>query len=359
MCNILDYVRTYGNETFLERHFSSADALVLAQLSYMDWSDKVPRMKDNKDFVTLKEILYSGDLEPMIRGSVFKEDNRALFYQTAGSRRFGMIRMNYFTEVWNTERNLQMSAVTFLLPCNRACVTFRGTDESLNGWRESFSMVYRFPIPAQEYASIYLKQVAKRIDCPLIVCGHSKGGNLAVYAAADCGEELGNRIRRIYNFDGPGFWPEFLKEDRYCRIAPRIRKYVAPESFIGLLLKDTTQTFMVACNSHGMEQHDPYQWELFHGRIRKVSKHNIEKRKSGEQLNCRILGMSKEKARDVIDSFFKAAGDSGLKKLSEIKGDYVLDVFKNFYGQHKYDRESLIVFARLMLYMLPGRKILR
>lgn len=359
MCNILDYIRTYGNETFLERHFSSADALVLAQLSYMDWTGKVPQIKDNQKFVTLKEILYSGDLETMIRGSVFKENNRALFYQAANSQRFGTIQLNYYAEVWNAERNLQMSALTFLLPCNRACVTFRGTDGSLNGWKESFSMVYRFPIPAQEYASMYLKKVAGYMDCPLIVCGHSKGGNLAVYAAADCGAEVQNRINRVYNFDGPGFWPEFLKEERYCRIAPRIRKYVAPESFIGLLLKDSSKSFMVECNSHGMRQHDPYQWELFHGRIRKVGRYNKEKRKAGEHLNSSILAVSKEKARGVIESFFKVATDSGVKKLSELNGDYVLEVFKNFRRNRQYDRKSAVVLAKLLLYLLPGRKILR
>lgn len=359
MGNILDYVRTYGNETFAERHFSSADALVLAQLSYMDWSSAVPQIKDSKDFISLHETLYIGDLEPMIRGSVFKEENRALYYQTVNSRRFGEIKLNFYTEINSNDQNLQLSAVTFLLPCNRACVAFRGTDESLNGWRESFSMVYRFPVPAQEYAATYLQQVAERLKCPLIVCGHSKGGNLAVYASVKNSEFVRNRICRIYNFDGPGFWDEFLEDKAYRSMKDKIRKYVAPESFIGLLLKDDIHSFMVQCRQHGMEQHDPYQWELFHGRLRKACRYKQERRDYGEQLNTRILAVSKDKAQVVIDSFFKATEDSGLKKLSEIKADHALEILHNFRDNHMYDRESMIVLARLLIYMLPGRKILR
>lgn len=359
MCNILDYVRTYGNETFTERHFCSADALVLAQLSYMDWSSAVPEMKDNEDFISLHDTLYIGDLDPMIRGSVFKEGNRALFYQTANSRRFGSIKLNYYTEIWNEERNQQMSALTFLLPCKRACITFRGTDESLNGWKESFSMVYRFPVPAQEYAAVYLQQVAERIEYPLIVCGHSKGGNLGVYASANCGKRVQERIRRIYNFDGPGFWDEFLKDEGYKSIADKIRKYVAPESFIGLLLRDDTNTFMVECKAHGMEQHDPYQWELFGGRLRRACRYHQERREAGKRLNERILSVSREKAGNVIESFFKAATDSGVQKLSELNANYALEVLRNFHRNGRYDRESIVVLARLLLYLLPGRKILR
>ena len=359
MSNILDYVRTYGGDSFRERRFCSADALVLAQLAYMNWQSAVPTLKDNGAHITLHETLYCGDLEHIIRGSVFKEENRALFYQTANSRRFGTLRLNYYSEVWNEERNLQMSAITFLFPEGGLCVGFRGTDESLNGWKESFSMVYRFPVPAQEYAATYLYRVARLTKGSMIVCGHSKGGNLAVYASVKGGEEIGRRIKRIYNFDGPGFWDDFFKEKNYDAIACKIRKYVAPESFIGLLLKDMGKTFMVECKARGMEQHDPYRWEVYNGRLRKVYRYKRERRKAGEQLNQRILRASKEKSRDVIDAFFKAATDSGLHKLSELNADYALEVLKNFHGKYVYDRESLIVFARLMIYMLPGRKILR
>lgn len=359
MCNILDYVRTYGKDSMLERHFCSADALVLAQLSYIDWESAVPGIKENKDFITLKETMYSGNVEKMVKGSVFKEENRALFFQAAASRRFSEVKLNFFTEIINEERNLQMAAMTFLLPCGRACITFRGTDDTLNGWKENFSMVYRFPVPAQEYAAAYLYQVAERMPCPLIVCGHSKGGNLAVYAAAKCGENVQRRIRRIYNFDGPGFWDAFMEDEDYGRIALRIRKYVAPESFIGLLLRDDSNTFMVECTSHGMLQHDPYRWEMYKGRLRKAHKYNKEKREVGVQLNSKIVLLPKDKSKLVIESFFAAVEKSGLCRLSQLNSDYAIEVLRNFHESHVYDKDSLIVLARLLFYLIPGRKILR
>lgn len=359
MCNILDYVRTYGKDSMKERHFCSADALVLAQLSYINWSSAIPELKDNKPFISLRETLYAGNVEQMVRGSVFKESNRDLFYLTANSPRFGGIKMNFYVEMWNIERNMQVSALTCILPCGMACVIYMGTDESLNGWQENFSMVYRFPVPAQEYACIYLRQVAKQISEPLILCGHSKGGNLAAYAAAMCGAEIQNRIRRIYNFDGPGFWTNFLESKEYASIRPRIRKYLAPESLIGLLLTDDARTFIVECNAHGMLQHDPYQWELFNGRLRKARKFNAEKRKAAEQLNKKILTISKDKAETVIESFFEALNDCGLSKLSEVNSDYALAVLKKFHSHGIYDRDCIYVLARILIYLIPGRKILR
>lgn len=359
MCNILDYVRTYGNQTFKERHFSSVDALVLAQLSYMDWDSAVPKIKDNGAFVRLQDTLYLGELEPMIQRSVFKKGNRDLFIQMANSKRFGDVKLNFYTQISNEERNLQLSAITFLLPCGWACVTYRGTDESLNGWRENFSMVYRYPVPAQEYATVYLQQVAEYLSCPLIVCGHSKGGNLAVYAAAKCGEKIQKRIRRVYNFDGPGFRDEFIKDAGFQSIERRVRKYVAPESIVGLLLKDSTDTFMVESRSHGMRQHDPYQWELFGGRMRKACHYNKERRKAGERLNQKILKVSPLRAGEVIESFFGAAKDSGLERLTEMDADYAICVLKNFHKNGMYDRDSVLVLTHLLLFMMPGRKILQ
>ncbi len=359
MCNILDYVRTYGKDTMLERHFCSADALVLAQLAYIDWETAVPGIKHNKDFISLKDTMHYGNVEKMVKGSVFKEENRALFFQAAASPRFSEVKLNFYAEIINEEMNLQMAAITFLLPCGRACVTFRGTDDTLNGWKENFSMVYRFPVPAQEYATAYLYRVAKRLDCPLIVCGHSKGGNLAVYASAKCGENVQGRIRRIYNFDGPGFWDAFMEGADYARVALRIRKYVTPESFIGLLLRDDSNTFMVKCNEHGMLQHDPYNWEMYKGRLRKAQKYNQDKRAAGQNLNNKIMALSKDRARLVIDSFFEAVKCSGLNRLSELNSNYALEILRNFHENRVYDKDSLMVLTRLLFYLIPGRKILR
>lgn len=359
MSNILDYVRIYGNESMEERRFSSADALVLAQLSYIRWENAVPGLKHNMDFISLRDTMYAGDVEEMVKGSVFKEDNRALFFLAANSRRFGEVKINFFAEVKEEEQNLQIAAMTFLLPCGVACVTFRGTDDSLNGWKENFSMVYRFPVPAQEYAAAYLYHVGRNLTCPLVVCGHSKGGNLAVYAAAKCGQEIQGKIRRVYNFDGPGFWEEFIEGKEYGRIALRIRKYVAPESFIGLLLSDNSNSFMVECKEHGMLQHDPYRWELFRGRLRKAQRYNQDRRNSGIALNERILSISREKAKGVIESFFAAVEKSGLCQLSELNSNYAMEVMKQFRGTCVYDKETLLVMVRLLIYLVPGRKILR
>ena len=294
-----------------------------------------------------------------MKGTVFKEGNRDLFHLTASSHRFGGMKLNYYVSVQDKTRNLQFSAITCILPCGLHCVIFMGTDESLNGWQENFSMVYRYPVPAQEFADMYLKQVMLRVSGPVILCGHSKGGNLAVYAAAMCERNLQKRIRRIYNFDGPGFCGEFLKQAGYRRILSRIRKYAAPESLIGMLLKDESGMFLVESTGHGMLQHDPYRWELFGGRLRKAQRYSIAKRKSKEALNEKICNMSKEKAKLVIEHFFAVAEEGGVEKLSEITPETAVAVLRNLRRGGYYDRDCIYILARILLYLLPGRRILR
>lgn len=131
------------------------------------------------------------------------------------SRRFAKMRLNYYTNLTDKEMQMQFSAVTFLLEDGTVYVAFRGTDETIVGWREDFDMALKSPIPSQTAARLYLRHIAEYTgDAPLMIGGHSKGGNEAVFAAMETEPQIQDRIRAVYCFDGPGFREDIYRKGR-------------------------------------------------------------------------------------------------------------------------------------------------
>lgn len=354
MCNIIGYLQEHGQETFRERVFGATDALILSQLSYINWSGIVKERKEPETGCYLKEILQMGKERQIIKGSFFGPQNLSLFTLCASSRRFGNVRIFAYKECCKKNISMQFSAVSFQLASDVICVVFRGTDESVTGWQENFSMVYRFPVPAQKMAVRYLEEVAGTASARIVVTGHSKGGNLAVYASAKCSPFVQKKLQIVYNFDGPGFWEEFLAEESYRRIAGRIRKYVVPESLVGLLLKNEGRTYMVESDAHGMMQHDPYRWQIADCKLKRAQHYNSEKRLRGELLNERILQLPKEDARKLIDSFFDAIKTRGVVTVTKLKADDTLVVLKHFIEENGYNKEAVAVLGDLVLCFIPS-----
>ncbi len=355
MCNIIGYLQEHGSETFEERNFGATDALILSQVSYVNWSGIVRENKTPENGCSMKEILTLGKERQIVKGSFFGPQNLCLVSICASSKRFRDVKMFAYKSCHKKSVHLQFAAVSFLLPGNKICVVFRGTDETVNGWQENFSMVYRFPVPAQELAVKYLEELMEENpSAKIVVAGHSKGGNLAVYAAAKCKEELQKRIRRVYNFDGPGFWEEFLGEESYRRIAERIRKYVVPESLVGILLRNEGRTYMVESSGRGMMQHDPFQWEILDYRLKRATHYDLEKRRKGELLNEKILRLPREDARKLIDSFFHAVNKRGIGDITQMKLDDTLAVVRGFAEESSYNREAVSVLGSLVVYFVPS-----
>lgn len=369
MCNLIGYVKEYGNESFKERPFGAVDALVLSQLSYLHWNYAILELNSKEETdgkesqksdrgVALKNFDVSSNcpqkMRKLFENSGFDKSNRRLLYEVSKSRRFADIEIKDYDEESDSESNKQFCGMTFRISDKLSCIVFRGTDMTINGWKENFSMIYRHPVPAQERAKDYLNQAAKNTKSSLVICGHSKGGNLAVYAAVKCDEEIRDRIKRIYNFDGPGFCNDFFSLNEYLKVSDRIRKYVAPESYVGLLLYNYGPEYMVKCKDHGMAQHDAFKWEIGeHNFIRDMSK--TSKRAEGERLNERILALSAPKAKVVIDSFFDVSSQNRIENINEINAEYVLHVLKNLSEQGGIDLASVGVMKDMVIYMMAGR----
>ena len=209
---MLEYLKWRGDLTFDERGLNEVDALLFSLISYEDFGNI---LEDNA--LTLKEVsdvFFLTHNEEDLRNRVtFTNRSYEILKAAASSKRFGsLILSNYVNEI-DDEQDLQFCAMTIEHKNKWKYIVFRGTDDTLVGWKEDFQMTYKQEVLSQKKAVEYvhrifnqdtlITKVFQTID--YYVGGHSKGGNLAIYASGHVSKMIQKRIVRIDNFDGPGF----------------------------------------------------------------------------------------------------------------------------------------------------------
>lgn len=249
MSYLPDYITWRGDLPFAADPANDLDTLVMAALSYID----LPA--ETQVFAQCAKSVPPDDPDDHFRGEC-----RRLLQQIAKSSRFGALTVRDAVSVLNDE--IQFAAMTVDLPDGTHIIAFRGTDGSLTGWREDFAMSFESPVPAQAAAQKYLERHLTQDAGDVIVTGHSKGGNLAVYAAAHTKADLQGRIRRVVSFDGPGVDDETAASDGYAAVASRIIAYVPQFAVVGLLMAAHPVHRVVMSDNNGIMQHDPFSWEV-------------------------------------------------------------------------------------------------
>ena len=248
MANILDYLDWRGDLQISERGFNEVDNLLLAELCYLDFGGIVPPGFDAP--VPLQEAMRRYDVlrEHESMGVLVPDQIPELGRRMAASARFsGLLLCGYENKI-DDETQTQFSALTLLLPDGTAYVAFRGTDDTIVGWKEDFNLAFLPVVPAQRMAVQYLQAAAAAFsERPLRVGGHSKGGNLAVYSAVFCSEAVQNQLMQVYNNDGPGFRTSLLPLPEHKRVAGRIVTIIPESSVVGILLEHEEHGDMAAC----------------------------------------------------------------------------------------------------------------
>lgn len=261
MADLFTYLDWRGDLTFSERALNPIDGVILARAAYFPYA-KILTPGDMRG-MRLADAARAFEALENLPQIVLRADDVRLIAALRESARFAELLVCAYADELDAPTQTQFSAVTFILPDGARVVSFRGTDSTLIGWKEDFNMGFVCPVLAQTLAVSYLEDIAARApDAPLYVVGHSKGGNLAVYAAAFCREEVQPRIRTVYNYDGPGFDQTVLARDGYRRIRDRVRTYVPQSSVVGMLLGHEEEYVIVHSTQSGLMQHDTYSWQV-------------------------------------------------------------------------------------------------
>ena len=347
MSDIFDYLDWRGDIPFSADPFNEVDALVLAELSYVDFSEIVPGAMDlnmrEPDADELKNQpqmpavsietacsrFWDRHTEEEIRSSrtLFSKTPFLLKKMCSGAR-FGNMKLTAYVNYVSAEQSLQISAVTCLLDDGSIFVAFRGTDDTLIGWKEDFSFSFGNETGGQRRAAKYLNVLSWYIgsEIPVRVGGHSKGGNLAVFASAFCDRNMKNRITQIYSFDSPGFSDEIIRDTKMQEIFPKIYSYVPEETIFGLLLEKGFEYEVVKSTAKGIWQHDALTWKIKRNRLERaeaVSKMSFLLEKSIESW---IKKLPVEERKELVDIIFSTLNESGWENLSEITSDQIRNI---------------------------------
>ena len=328
MANTYDFIKEYGRESFKEKPFGDADNLVMCQISYLPFERVVSSSFDDepKGFSEVCNDIYNymGRRFKAL-GLLITKDASVNLQEMSRQRRFAEMKVVACREVFEIEPALQFGAATFILPDGTLVIPFRGTDDTLIGWKEDLDILAKKGIPSHQLAVDYLEEAAKKFDGDIIVCGHSKGGNVALYAALNCSKEVRSRIKLLYNNDGPGFCDYSLFDtEGYRELFPKYRHFIPHSSLVGVLLSHDDDYEVVRSDKLlGVNQHDLKTWQIAGDELDFKPELSAMGKITDLVIGNLVLRLSEEQTaalEKVVDSVIKGTGQPSLTEFVQHLG---------------------------------------
>lgn len=331
MANVCDYVRWRGDLTLEQSEFNEIDNLILARFSYFPF-DKIIR---ENEIATIKELSRRFSNQDVTKLPILWKDDVELFPLMGNSKRFGgMLATKYINKI-DAEQEKQFSAITVLMPDDTIYVSYRGTDNTIVGWKEDFNMSFKSHIASQISAKQYLEEIAKEYpSSKIIIGGHSKGGNIAVYAATFASKDVKDRIINVYNNDGPGFCEDVIETTEYQEILPRVHTYIPQSSIIGRLMNHKEKYTIVESVQKGIMQHDLYSWQLLGKEFVTLKKLTNESEFIDKTIKDWLENVEPEKREQVIDAVFEILNTTEAQTMKELKANWFANA-KTILGTYK------------------------
>lgn len=321
MANILDYLEWRGDIRLENDSFNAVDNLVLSWMAYVNLDEIMPNGITNEPITIAQAIdkfftIY--DLQDKLKEASLTRTSALLFARLADCPRFGTMKLLNYVNHISEELQEQFCAMTIEIDENTRYIAFRGTDDTIVGWREDFNMGLMTQVPSQLEAVRYLEETAAGGEHRLILGGHSKGGNLAVYAAFQCSPSIQDRIIQVYNNDGPGFQKEILDSPKYQAMLPRIRTIVPESSIVGMLLGHEEEYDIVKSSQKGIMQHDAGTWEVSRNDFIYLDSVSNASRFLDKSLKEWIESLDDEHRQIFVDSLFAVLDAPGAKTTVEL-----------------------------------------
>lgn len=314
--NIVGYLLSEF-EPFGVRPLGEVDSLVLACLSYFRLPEEAVAARTHEG-MPLADLFRADWFDAMTRDLWDPEGLVRLLASVVASPRFRGVRVCDYEDDFDEAAEKQFSACTLRLPDGGAYVSFRGTDNSVVGWKEDFNMAFETGVPSQRAAVAYLERVAPTLGDGIYLGGHSKGGNLAAYALARCSEGVAARVTRAFSHDGPGFTEEALSDSVWLRRAHLLSKTVPRSSVIGMLFERQEDYAVVASSTSGLMQHDPFSWVVEGTDFSYEEGIGHGARLVDRTLNEWISSMSGKERAGFVDALFSVIDAGGKDTFGEL-----------------------------------------
>ncbi|MCR4734473.1 MAG: DUF2974 domain-containing protein [Treponema sp.] len=316
--NLIDYVEWRGDIPFSVVPLTEVDAIIFSQLAYIKFDGLL--QKNNLPLKEVAEIFKnSPDYETRsYMGVLINARIPELLEKCGKSERFKDVELSDYLSILDGEKEEQFAACVFTFDRKKHMVAFRGTDDSLIGWKEDFNISFLPIIPYQTEALSYFTSAAKKYSGDLYICGHSKAGNAAVYVAVNAEKKIQNRITQIYNFDGPGFTKDFYKREEYALIEPRLKTIFPENSIVGMVFYHSKDFKVAKSFETGVMQHDPLSWAVLGTKVVEADDFTEESKFFFNAFNEWADRLTADTRKRFVNILFDVINASGAKTNSEI-----------------------------------------
>jgi hypothetical protein len=353
MASIMDYLLWRGDLSFKDCPFNEIDGLIMSQLAYTKIDTLIS--DDFKTEMTLRELAYeyaimmSKEITPQKEASVINPLTEELLQAMGESVRFGTMRLRCFISIFDTKKQEQFATYAAHLDDNTLCVVYRGTDESITGWKEDFNLCVLNPIPGQKDACKYLEIVAKKMKGTIRLMGHSKGGNFAMYAGAFCSAKTSKRIINIYSYDGPGFLPEITAKPEFQQSLSKIESFVPQASLVGMLLDHPQNYTIVHSNEKtGITQHDPFSWILDGPSFETLDARTQDSVFMEKTTNIWLNKLNLDERKKFLSTLFTIIDKTGVKSVDEFGKNWSKHSAIVFSGLRDTDSETREILWKII-----------
>lgn len=358
MAVLSDYIKWRGDLEFWQDGFNEFDNLVFSAISYV-MMDEIFNTSDCKvlSLRLISDSYFSREYDPKKYGiNSVLNNTPEILRQAAACKRYDNVLIRNYVSTVDTSRTLQFAAMEFLIPDGTSFIAFRGTDDTIVGWKEDFMMSVS-ETEAERDSVAYLNLVASCSSRNLRIGGHSKGGHLAVYAAAFCDEKIKDRILRVYSNDGPGFTSDFIKDKRTKSIQNKVLRILPVESIVGMLMEPVGKSIIVKSTAKGFAQHDLLSWCIDGMQFEKVSKISKGSAIFDKAITDWLGSFDDSERSTFVEELFSVLEASGMNTLTEIQDNRARTIpamsrqFKTLSPQTKDKVNEVIknLFSELLL----------
>ncbi len=295
MENLFSYVKKWQNYSLLTKEFNNIDSLIFCALAYLKFDDCLQYDEE----VTIHDLYLK--YQPFnINNNIFYQHSEKLLKSIYNTTRYKDIKVTNYKRINDVKIEKQFGAMTFILPSNQRYIAFSGTDATLTGWKENFNLSYLTVIPSQQEAKNYVEEISSKTTDTIFIGGHSKGGNLAMYAAIYCNKKDQEKIIKVYNYDGPGLPKEVFKTKEFLAIQKKIKTYVPKFSIVGYLFYNETDIQFIFSYQLGFLEHDLFSWVIQNDNFAYLSPLNNRMKTLIDHLNHYIESIPLEKRKEII-----------------------------------------------------------
>ena len=352
MSTIFDYLKEVTYDSIYDRPFKELDVLALTELTYLPFGHIVPQGDTTNIEVRLSD---AAELVDRTTNFTVSHQHLQLVDELAISKRFKNIKLLNYVDEYDPDVQKQFAAMTYRLTLDLYLVVFRGTDDTLIGWKEDFHMTYMDHVPAQKRAASYLRNVMKEFPKGrFLVAGHSKGGNLAAYACSYLPDDLFERVDAIYSYDAPGLNKAIIETQSYQRTSPKIRRFVPQGSIVGMMLEVPEPTTIVKSRAFGgFAQHDAFTWDTMDLSFVTVTETSPDSQQTDETLKQWVREVPDSQLKKFFDTFFGLFLDAGITSINDLTDFKQLakakEILQNAQDLDPTEREMLERLAKQLL----------